>query len=346
MARTETLDGRGAPTPDRPTFTLTDLRNQLGHGGVVSLVGELVVLHPGTRGEGFYSRRDFYVEPLVPPQIPELTDRRVDALNAAAYYKRQPTRKLATVPRQFVEDYNRALRDMLPHERFPGSTMPFGFVSNLASSRVNFGYRMYSLADDSAQVTQRTDVTVTDPELQRQLARVQRETHTATRKRLSDVRVRLFPPGLAERVHNYEKGYYVDGNVQEWEELVYKGRYISEDQLTPNQLQALARGEQPYPEVVYLPESEFQGGPDQIMELLVRRAIYRETETSGWRFGVGRPEIDDPTPEYQKFLAEHKRRGKELGVKRVYGNGDFGEDHPLMRKYHSRVGDPSEQHSH
>lgn len=88
MVRAEAVDGRGTPGPDRPRFTLGDIRNQLERGGVVSLVGELAVLQPIGFGRGFAPRRDFYVAPLVPPQIAELTQRQVDALNAAAYYKR------------------------------------------------------------------------------------------------------------------------------------------------------------------------------------------------------------------------------------------------------------------
>lgn len=225
---------------------------------------------------------------------------------------------------------------MLPPDKFPGNTVRFGFVSNLASSRVDFGYRMYTVPDLTAQVTQRTDVVVQDPELQRQLARVQGEIHTATAQHPTDVRVRLFPQGLAERVYAYEKGFYVDGNVQAWSELVYKGRYISVDEITPQQLRDLARGEQPWPKVVYLPESEFTGDPAKIRELLVHRVAERESSEDMMFRGM--PEVDDPSPELQTLLVEHRRKDQELGLDSRYGEGDFGENDRLMKEYYSRVG--------
>lgn len=345
MAGAETLDTKGTPTPDRPAVSLAAIRQELAEGNIASLVGELAVLHPTGYNGIFYPRTDFYVEPLVPPQIPGLTDDQVNALNAAAYYKRQPTAELSAIPRHFADEYNRVLRDMLPPTRFPGSTVRFGFVSNLADARVNFGYRMYRVQDETAQITQRTAVVVTNPKLQSQLVRVQRVDHTETREHLTEVRVRLFPPGLARRVYDYEKGYFVDGNVREWKGPVYKGIYIPEDQITPSQLQALARGEQPWPEVEYLTESEFNGDPEKVMKLLISRTVGRES-TIDLMFGGVMLEVDDPSPELQAILKEHEEENERLGVHRTYGYGDFDESNPLMAEYYTRVGDPTDQHTH
>lgn len=341
MANAEALEGGGVPTPDRPRFTLADIRNQLETGGVVSLVGELAVLHPRGLPGSLTVRRDFYVDPKNPPQIPELSDEQVETLNAAAYFKRQPTRVLSAIPRHFAEDYNHILQAMLPPDRFPGWTVAYGFVSNLASSRVMLGYRMYKLNEPVGQITQHTEVEVSDPDLQKQLRLIQMDTPHTHRGTIGvDVRVRLFPPSLGTRTYLYEKGFYVDGNVKEWKEPVYKGRYISDSALSPEQLQAVARGEQPYPEVEYLPQTEFSGDSRQLMELLVRRAIHRDS-THDLMFreylhtGVGIPMVDNPSPQLQRLLKEHDERGRELGITKL-AEGDFDENHPLMAKYPSR----------
>lgn len=230
----------------------------------INIIGDVTVVYP--EGTGLALRRDVFLEPTRPPQISVLTDKQVIALQTAAFYKRQPTHALAAIPLQFAREYNQILRGILPKMSQAG-IVPFGFISNLSSSRVQFGYIAFTRSYNPEENIPPTQLTLGSADRDMELGGLSLV--------LSHLRLRLFPPGLGSRVHAYEKGYYVDGTVKPWKEVVYKGRYISADEFSPQQLQDFAKGEQPYPVVEYLPESEFSVDIETIRKLVLDRVLYR-----------------------------------------------------------------------
>ncbi len=246
----------------------------------IKTVGDLKVLVP--RGfNRFSARRVFYVKPVNPPAIAELTDKKVDALNAAAYYDRQPTPALAAIPVQFAQDYTDILKSLTRVLNLPARLTPFTFVSNLRSSRVEFG-RLFipEAVIGEAKVTTSCKIELVDNALHGQARFMSKASSIKETKPIEGtVEIRLFPPGLGSLVYAYEKGYYIDGDVEEWKDLVWQGRYITPNALTPDQLQALARGEKPYPQVKYLAESIFKTlTPKKALEELTGREDKRIAE--------------------------------------------------------------------
>ncbi|MDO8618597.1 MAG: hypothetical protein Q7R49_01475 [Candidatus Daviesbacteria bacterium] len=307
--------------------SVAEIKSALENNQHVRLVGELKVLNltgynynlPGVR-------EDFYVEPINPPVFSELTDSQVDALNAAAYYKRQPTRELTAIPRQFSDLYNQILHEMLPVEQFEGFVSPFGFVSNLAASRVYLGERHFNAIDTAGTVATKIERNYLDPKLQEQSAMLGQPPVQESNVEMGvDIHVRLFPPAMGKLVHEYETGYYLNGNVVQWDQsennnLVYKGRYIDMEQLSPEQLQALARGEFPFPKIEYLEKSVFAGDPDEVQQIISHRLTRRSI-----------------------VLAEF-RPGGILGRSPEKPAGDFDETSYDPEKF--RTGDPSAIHTH
>lgn len=263
-----------------------DIERLLGSANV-KLIGDLTIL--GTSNGREYSvRRVIYLEPQNPPQIPVLSDRQVDALNAAMYFHRQPTPELTTIPLQFVDEYNAILESLSEKAGGQVGLNPFVLrVSNIGESHIGLGSLSFRTTLGKSQVvtTTTTEFSLDCPSLEQQIKRFSEPTVQKFANNIDGLLwFRLFPPGLGSRIYAYEKGYYVYGNVEEWEELTYRNRYINYWTLSFDQLQALARGEEPYPEVKYLEKSIFDGkSPQEIIKILQER----EQKRVSWILTIG-----------------------------------------------------------
>lgn len=306
---------------ERPKPSVSQIRSVLENNPHVNLVGDLqVVAIYGYSSNYFGARRDFYVEPKNPPAFGELTDFQVDVLNAAAYYKRQPTRALTTIPRQFAELYNQILQDALPvDDQYQIDRRAFGYVSNLASARIYLGFRQIAVSDRAGSVHKRIETKYEDPQIQAQAERIGQlpvgEIHESMDL---DVRVRLFTPGMGDLVYRYEKGFYLDGNVVEWNQdnLVYKGRYIATNQLSPEQLQAIGRGEFPFPQIEYLETSEFEGDSTEAEQFIRKRIMSRGSDAQFvlGRFAIGADQEVEGDFDKESYLATVPRTGDPSAV--------------------------------
>lgn len=315
---------------DTVDIQLDQIRNFLTGNPEINVVGELSVLNQsGPRfGSWFSERVDFYIEPKNPPFIPVLSDRQVEALNAAAYYKSQPDKELAKIPAQLAQDYNKILRSLFDRDlvNHKAQIIYFAFTAALACASVGFGEWGFGIRNPRGKLVTTQTLTVFDPELEKR-ARMYfpNLSMTNTQEVLTTVHVRLFPPDLGQRVYLYEKGFYLDGNVEEWRELVYKNRYISKDRLSPEQIQDLAKGLRPFPQVVYKATSDFDTDQENLVRILSDRSARRDSIGSGILGPL--PHLvgyDDSEPEYS--------------------GGSFSERDSRVNK--ERTGDPQELHNH
>lgn len=287
--------------------SVTQIKSALGNNQHVRLVGELEVFsltYSSMGGSVFKpgARRDFYVEPITTPVFGALTDSQVDTLNAAVYHKKRPTRELLAIPRQFAEAYNQIFKEMLPSE-FPEAFGTLNFQFGPAG--VSLGEKVIIASDPVGTVSKRVETKFVDPRMQ-ELAKTAIEVPLveSSENMKMEVWVRLFPTGMGRLVHEYETGYYLNGNVVQWDQsennnLVYKGRYISIDSLTPSQLQALVRGEVPFPKVEYLDKSVFEGDPDKVKDILMRRLTSRDNKYGPFRMFANADYIMGSSKEFE-----------------------------------------------
>lgn len=274
--------------------SVSQLQAALAGNPLVNLVGDLEVM-TAFRHNGHVSglRRDFFVEPKSPLSFGVLSDREVEVLESAASFKSQPTLKFTRIPRQFTALYNAVLEGCLPSYEYKAARRrDFGYVSNLHSSRVELGSLEFDTTDRIGGEETTRAVTFDDPRLQAQ-AELMGEPKFERFKTVFgiDVHVRLLPPGMCEWVYRYEKGYYQDGNIAELSQrnntLVWDDRYVDFDTLNPRQLQALARGQFPFPELKYLEKSVFEGDPKKVGKIMKERILGRESSIVKDMFGAG-----------------------------------------------------------
>lgn len=262
-------------------LTSSGIESELINNPDVVLVGHLHLIQPAEFNR-FTAIHDFFVEPSVPPVFDELTPEEVSLLEESAWNHSLLTEDLLRIPGQFADGYNHILESIFPVKDFDGvdyTFKPFRFTTGLRSARVQFGYRTFKNPQPvgESSVTRRTEITV--PELADQAASLGLDSATSDSGPIAgDIRIRLFPQGLGERVYRYEKGFYLDGDVKDWKEPVWNGRYISVDAATPAQLAALAQGQFPYPDVEYLDTSDFDGDPEEATKLRTDRLRMRSAQ--------------------------------------------------------------------
>lgn len=251
----------------------------------IRVVGQLTLLQPGTH-RGYTSVRDFYVEPTDSPAVEAIEDREVvDLMHAAArktIFLRPSTFK---VPEQFAATYNQILETMLRPENFAdglGGITLFTPTVSFRAAKVSFGSLTLREPYPVGKTVMVTQSEFDTPELQRQAVLIGAEASRLEYDIPGIIRVRLFPTGLGRRVAEYERGYYLEGNVEEWKELVWRGKYISIDAVSPEQLVAISEGLEPYPEVVRLPYSTFYEGTPEEVKAIRKERLHQRSSRDSW----------------------------------------------------------------
>jgi hypothetical protein len=231
---------------EKPSFSVSDIRNTLTDNTLVRLVGELKVINYNAN---LGVRNDFYVEP---------NETIINSL---------------TTSRDLEKKYNQILKGMILADRFPGWIKTGVLLPNFAKRADNLilGHRRFNTSDSVGRVKTTTEIIYDDPDLARQFRQMRIDQTASQIKEMStDVRVRLFIPGMAEWVQKYETGYYQDGNIKPWfdaglNNLVWGGDNLSLDSLTPSQIVELAQGGFPFPELTYLEKSEFEPDTENLV---------------------------------------------------------------------------------
>lgn len=308
-----------APTrQNREMVKAEDVKESLAKTHL-ELVGDLSVLSTND-WLTFFGRRVLYVEHRNAPQIPVLTDSQVDALNAAGYYKRFPTPELAAIPLQFAAEYNALLQGLKAATGIPFRIDPFRLLVSRLDTHLNYLGSMSVqgiLGQSAVEIKTTTNIYVRDESMAQQAMRIaeppfKKHTHNIG----GFISVHLFPPGMGRVIFEYDKGYYIDGDVAEWKDVIYKNRYVDRETINFLQLQEIARGEHPYPEIVHLDKSIFETMTEEEARLEMRR---RGVTMGSMRWTL------------RNFFSD-------------YSGGDFDETSydPSLK----REGDPQENHTH
>ncbi|MDD5415485.1 MAG: hypothetical protein PHE48_00590 [Candidatus Daviesbacteria bacterium] len=261
------------------------IETELKKNPSIIVVGQFTLLQPGIEFQRFVSIRDFFVEPAAalivePPEDHEV----VDLLNAAAWERAYLRPGLFKALEQFADAYNLILKTMFRPEIFADvswAVTPFTPTVSFRETKVQFG----SITFEEPYPVQAEFAT---PELQRQASLLATDLSQQEHTIPGIVRIRLFPQGLGDRVFRYEKGYYLDGNVAKWKDLVWGGRYISVNSVSPEQLRVIAEGQFPYPEVEYLPFSIYDGkDPEEARAIRNDRLFDRSSSQNFQNFASG-----------------------------------------------------------
>lgn len=258
----------------RPRTLGDRVRVEVEKSPTLSLVGELLFLQPEPHGR-FRSVHDFFVEPKYPPSTTPIDHEEVALLQASVWKPELRPEKGVDALHDFADKYNEVLRTATNVRDFPDIDIyesPFIVTSSFRDARVTFGAIRLDEPYPMGKTTVTSESTFLTPELKEQAeqlglgAPIVQEVAT-----FGEVRIRLFPPLFGDVVHRYEKGYYQVGDVEKLDgrtgTLVWGGKYVSFDSISPHQLSAMAQGEFPFPELKYLPTSVYNCDPEEARKI-------------------------------------------------------------------------------